>query len=56
MLPEGAGNYAGEPNDKLVRVNVISEVDEKAPTGVTVVKDFFTGPTAEAFDFTEKCF
>lgn len=56
ILPEGSGNFSAEPNEKLVRVNVISKVDEKAPTGVSVVKEFFTGPTAEAFDFTEKCF
>lgn len=56
ILPEGAGNYKASPNDGLVRQNVISKVDEKAPTGVAVVKEFFTGPTAEKFDFTEKCF
>lgn len=56
ILPEDAGNFSVEPNERLFRQSVISKVDEKAPTGVAVVEDFFTGPTAEKFEFTEKCF
>ena len=56
MLPEGAVNYAAEPNDGLVRQNVISEVAPEVLTGVKVVKDLFTGSTAEDYQFTEPCF
>ncbi|MGH3516771.1 MAG: ABC transporter substrate-binding protein [Haloechinothrix sp.] len=56
MLPEGAGNYAAEPDDALFRQSVISKVDESAPTGVAIEKDFFEGPTAAGFEFTEPCF
>ncbi len=47
MLPEGAGNYAGDPGRDIFRQTVINKVDPAAPTGVTIVKDFFDGPTAE---------
>ncbi len=56
MLPENAGNYAGEPNDAVFRQSVISEVDPDAPTGVSVAKDLYTGPSAEGYEFTEPCF
>jgi len=56
MLPEEAGNYSGEPNDAVFRQSLISKVDPKAPTGVTVEKDLFTGSTAEDYQFTEPCF
>jgi hypothetical protein len=57
MLPEGAGNYTGDPNREAVRVNVINRPDDAAATGVSEVKGFFTGPTAEGFQFTgEPCF
>jgi ABC-type branched-subunit amino acid transport system substrate-binding protein len=56
MLPADAGNYSGEPNETVFRQNLISQVDEDAPTGVSVVEEFFTGPTAEEFEFTEQCF
>ena len=47
--------YAGEPNDTVVREALISKPDEEAPLGASVEKDFFVGPTAKAFDFTEPC-
>ena len=56
MLPEEAGNRAGEPNETLFRQTVISEVDPEAPTGVTIMQDFFVGPTAEAHEFDGPCF
>ena len=56
MLPEEAGNRAGEPNDTLFRQTVLSEVDPEAPTGVTIMEDFFVGPTAEAYEFEGPCF
>jgi ABC-type branched-subunit amino acid transport system substrate-binding protein len=56
MLPEGSGNFAGEPNDAVVRASVIAEVDDESSSGVTVLEDFFTGPTAEAYELTGPCF
>ena len=56
MLPEGAGNFSGEPNDTVFREIIINKPDEGSVTGVTKVEDFFVGPTAEGFDFTEPCF
>lgn len=56
MLPVGAGNLAGEPNEAAVRQTVIAQPDPDAAVGVRNVQDFFTGPTAEAYEFTEPCF
>ena len=56
MLPEEAGNFVGDPNDTVFRQSVISKVDTEAPAGVTIIQDFFAGPTAEAHDFTGACF
>ncbi|WP_107705378.1 ABC transporter substrate-binding protein [Nocardioides allogilvus] len=56
MLPEEAGNFVGEPNDTVFRQSVISKVDKKAPAGISIVQDFFAGPTAEAHEFTGSCF
>jgi hypothetical protein len=55
-LPEGAGNFAGEPNDAAVRSTIISSVDPEATTGVTVKEDFFIGPTVENYDFAAPCY
>ncbi|NJP89189.1 ABC transporter substrate-binding protein [Nonomuraea sp. FMUSA5-5] len=54
MLPPEAGNYADQT--AVFRQTLINKVDEKAPTGVTTVKDFFTGPTAKAHTFDGPCF
>jgi len=56
MLPEEAGNFVGDANDTVFRQSVISKVDKSAPAGVTIVQDFFAGPTAEAYEFTGSCF
>lgn len=56
MLPEEAGNFVGDPNDTVFRESLLSEVDPQADTGITVIEDFFVGPTAEAHDFTGACF
>jgi ABC-type branched-subunit amino acid transport system substrate-binding protein len=56
MLPSGAGNYAGDPNEAAVRSNLISKVDSAAPTGVSVVKEMFEGPTAKAYTLDRPCF
>lgn len=56
MLPAGAGNYAGQPNEAVVRQSQIAKPDEKADSGVTVVEPFFTGPTAKDFKFEKPCY
>lgn len=51
MLPEGAGNYAGGP-EAQIRATLISNPDPEAPTGLTTEREFFVGPTAEAWEPT----
>ncbi|HEX2774089.1 MAG TPA: ABC transporter substrate-binding protein [Micromonosporaceae bacterium] len=56
MLPSEAGHYAANPNDGALRVTAIYKPDKSAPTGVSQVKDLFTGPTAEAYELDRPCF
>jgi len=56
ILPAEAGNFSGDPGDRVFRQSLISKVDENAPTGVSVVKDLFAGPTAQGYEFTKACF
>ncbi|MGA9749720.1 MAG: ABC transporter substrate-binding protein [Nocardioides sp.] len=56
MLPEEAGNYGGEPDERMFRQSVLSTVDPDSPTGITLSEDFFVGPTAEANEFTGACY
>jgi ABC-type branched-subunit amino acid transport system substrate-binding protein len=56
MLPPEAGDYADDPNTSTFRQTLINKVDDKAPTGVTIVKDFFTGPTVQSYTFDGPCF
>ncbi|NYG56567.1 ABC transporter substrate-binding protein [Nocardioides perillae] len=54
MLPEEAGDRTGE-ND-IFKQTVLSDVDPEAAAGLTIREDFFTGPTAEAYEFEGACF
>ena len=56
MLPEEAGNRSGEPSENIFRETVLSKVDPKAPSGVSIVEDFFSGPTAAEHTFEGACF
>jgi len=56
MLPDGAGNYAGKPNDAVFRQSEIAKPDASAPTGVTVIAPMFTGQTAKGYDFSKPCY
>jgi ABC-type branched-subunit amino acid transport system substrate-binding protein len=56
MLPEEAGNRAGDPGETALRQSVISKVDKAAPSGVAIVEDFFEGPTASEYEFDGACF
>ena len=48
-------SFQGEPNDVFPRDSVVNGVNPEALTGVSVVQDFFTGPTAAAYDFSAPC-
>jgi len=48
-------SYSGDPASTVARAAIISVPDPDAPLGISTVKDFFTGPTAAAYDFTEPC-
>ncbi|HJR19153.1 MAG TPA: ABC transporter substrate-binding protein [Actinomycetota bacterium] len=50
-----AKKYSGDANTNVVRQSLIGKADEAAPLGSSVVKDFFVGPTAKDFSFTEPC-
>jgi len=56
MLPAAAGKFSGEPNERVFRQSIISKVNPSAPTGVSVEKDFFTGKTAEKYQFVKPCY
>ena len=56
MLPEGSANYAGDPNEAAVRSSQFGVPTPGTSTGIAPSVDFFTGPTAEGYDFQEACF
>lgn len=56
MLPEGAGNFAGGPNERMFRESVMQAVDLDSPTGMSQVRGFYLGSTAESFELTEPCY
>jgi ABC-type branched-subunit amino acid transport system substrate-binding protein len=56
MLPEGAGNYSGSPNDNVFRHSEVHKPDEAAPSGVSELEPFFTGPTAKDFKLEKPCY
>ncbi|TWP52289.1 ABC transporter substrate-binding protein [Lentzea tibetensis] len=56
MLPSGAGKQTGSPNDHVFRQSLIYKPDDAAPTGVSLVEEFFTGPTAKDFKFDKPCY
>lgn len=47
--------YGGDANETVVRESLVLQPDPDAPDGFSVLEDFFAGPTAEEFDFTEPC-
>jgi hypothetical protein len=56
LLPEGSGNYAGGPNEAASRATYISSIDPATSTGLSLVEEAFTGPTAEEYEFTGACY
>jgi hypothetical protein len=56
MLPAGAGNYSGTPNEIVVRQSRMAKPDNAAPSGVTEIEQFFTGPTAKDYKLEKPCY
>ncbi|MFD9701881.1 ABC transporter substrate-binding protein [Lentzea sp. NPDC059081] len=56
MLPSGAGNFSASPQDGAFRQTLLYKPDDAAPTGVSLVEEFFTGPTAKDFKFEKPCY
>ena len=56
MLPAGAGNYSGTPNDNVFRQSEIHKPDGAAPSGISELEPFFTGPTAKDYKLEKPCY
>ncbi|KAB2345215.1 ABC transporter substrate-binding protein [Actinomadura rudentiformis] len=56
MMPTGSGNFAGDAGTGAVRTSLIAKPDDKEQTGVKVIKEAFTGPTAKAYTLDAPCF
>lgn len=54
MIP--TRSHMGDPNDVFPRESLVGAYSDEATTGIATVQDFFMGPTAAAYDFTEPCF
>ena len=54
MLPNQS--YVGTPDDIVPRQSILNQVDPEAPGGTVTATGMFTGPTAEAYEFTAPCF
>ncbi|KAB2339667.1 ABC transporter substrate-binding protein [Actinomadura rudentiformis] len=55
MLPSAAGNFSGDANTSAFRQSVINRPDDAEFTGIKVISDFFSGPTARSHRFTGTC-
>ncbi|MDT5280389.1 MAG: hypothetical protein QOJ20_1584, partial [Mycobacterium sp.] len=56
MLPPGSGNYSGTPNETVVRQSRMAKPDDGAPSGVSEIEPFFTGPTAKDYKLEKRCY
>ncbi|MFT6803448.1 MAG: ABC-type branched-subunit amino acid transport system substrate-binding protein [Nitriliruptoraceae bacterium] len=56
MLPEAAGKFGGTPREQAFGQTVIGQVDPESDSGVSLLQDFFEGPTQGAFPFDGPCF
>ncbi|MFN3601428.1 MAG: ABC transporter substrate-binding protein [Dietzia sp.] len=56
MFAEGAGNYEGEVNEIASRESIINRIDADSPTGLVLEEEWYVGPTASEFEFTEACY
>jgi ABC-type branched-subunit amino acid transport system substrate-binding protein len=56
MLPSDAGKFSGKASERVFRQSQIAKPDDTADSGVTVIKELFTGPTAKDFAFDKPCY
>lgn len=56
LLPEGTGNYAGDPNDAALRTTYLLTPSQEAGTGAELSVDGFTGETTADYEFEQACF
>jgi ABC-type branched-subunit amino acid transport system substrate-binding protein len=47
--------FTGDPNDIVTRDSLIGRVDTSTTDGISVIEDFFIGPTATAHTHSEPC-
>ncbi|WP_018658586.1 ABC transporter substrate-binding protein [Actinomadura flavalba] len=55
IMPEVAGNFAGTANTAAFRQSVVARPDDRQYTGLKVLTDYFTGPTARAYRLDAPC-
>ena len=53
MMP--SRSFGGDPNTEFPREATVGGVDTTSSTGISLVRDFFVGPTAEGYSFTAPC-
>ena len=53
MMP--SRSFAGDANDVYPREGVVGGYSADATTGIATIQDYFVGPTATGFEFTEAC-
>lgn len=56
MFTDGAGNYSGEVNEYAVRETLFNRIEPGSPTGLVLEEEWYVGPTAADYEFTEACY
>lgn len=56
MFPDGAGDYSGELNENASRESIVNRVEEGSPTGLVLEEEWYVGPTAADYEYTEACY
>lgn len=53
MMPERS--FSGDANDVYPREGVVGGYSADATTGIATIQDYFVGPSAASYEFTEAC-
>lgn len=56
MFAEGAGDYSGDVNENASRSSIINRIEPGSPTGLVLEEEWYEGPTAADFEYTEACY
>ena len=56
MMPEEAGRFTGTPKEQSFNQTVIGQPNPDTTTGIELIQDFFSGPTAQEFPFEQPCY